>query len=419
MKHQLEYLTWDHECACPSRVPGPLDSATRRLALAAAVTVLAVSGCKKAEVAQVPPPEVEVVAVAQTNVPIYREAVGTLAGDVDATISAQVTGYLLSRGYTEGSVVTNGQVLFQIDPAPFQADLDKAESQLAQAQATEKKYALMVDRYTPLAATQAISQQELDDAVQNQKAAQANVLAAKASVEQAKLNLGFCTIRSPANGVAGLASPQAQVGNLVGPNTGALTTVTTVDPMRAYFSVDQRTLTELQERTLAEGKKLGTSEGPPLELRLATGSVYPSPGQIRFRNNQVDVKTGTVRLVGEFPNPDRLLVPGMFVGVRAKIGTLTNALLVPQRAVTEMQGRYLIAVVGADNKVTIRPVSTGERVKQDWVIAGNVKPGDRVVAEGIQKVRDGAVVNPVPFVEKVAAAPAGQAEEKKPEPKAQ
>jgi membrane fusion protein, multidrug efflux system len=376
--------------------------------------ILLPTGCKKEEGPPPSPPTVEVVAVTQRDVPIYRESVGTLAGDVNATISAQVTGYLISRDYTEGTAVTNGQVLFRIDPKPFQADLDKAQSQLAQAQATEKKYALMVERYRPLAKTEAISKQELDDAIQNQLAALANVQAASAAVEQANLSLGFTTILSPANGVAGLASPQAQVGNLVGPSTGALTSVTTVDPMRAYFTVDQRLLTELQERALEEGRKLGTSQGPPLELRLATGTVYPSKGRIRFKDNQVDVKTGTVRLVGEFPNPDRLLVPGMFISVRALIGTVTNALLVPQRAVTEMQGRYLVAVVGSDNKVSIRPVTTGERPGQDWVIAGNVKPGDRVVAEGIQKVRDGVVVNPVPFAEKVAAAPAGQAEEKKP-----
>ena len=271
-----------------------------------------------------------------------------------------------------------------------------------------------VSRYTPLAATQAISQQELDDAIQNEKAAQANVEAAKATVHQARLNLGFTTIRSPVAGIAGLASAQAQIGNLVGPNSGALTTVTTVDPMRAYFSLDQRRLTEMEEHMLAEGRKLGTSQGPPLELKLSTGSVYPSKGRILFRDNQVDVKTGTVRLVGEFPNPNLLLVPGMFISVRALVDTQTNALLVPQRAVTEMQGRYLIAVVGADNKVGIRPVGAGERVGQEWVITGEVNAGDKVVAEGVQKVRDGTTVNPVPFVEKpaMAAASAKEAEKK-------
>jgi membrane fusion protein (multidrug efflux system) len=376
--------------------------------LLAASAVLFLFGCKKEEGPPPPPPEVEFVTVSQRDVPIYREVVGTLEGDVNASISAQVTGYLLNRGYKEGSIVTNGQVLFQIDPAPFKAELEQAKSRLAQAQATQEKYALTVQRYTPLAATEAISKQELDDAVQNEKAAQANVEAARAAVDTAQLNLGFTTIRSPADGVAGLASEKAQVGNLVGPNSGQLTTVTTVDPMRAYFSVDQRLLTEIAERMLAEGKKLGgESEGPPLELKLATGSVYPAKGRIMFKNNQIDVKTGTIRLVGEFPNPNSLLVPGMFISIRALLNVQTNALIVPQRSITDMQGKNLIAVIGADNKVNVRSVTTGERVGQEWVVSGDIKPGDKVVAEGVQKVRDGSTVTPVPFTEKLAgAAPA-------------
>jgi membrane fusion protein (multidrug efflux system) len=372
------------------------------------------SGCEKKEEAPPAPPTVEVVAVTQRDVPIYSEAVGTTEGDVNASISAQVSGYLLRRDYTEGHPVTNGQVLFQIDPGPFRAKLDQAKSDVATAEATEHKFALMVERYTPLAATEAISKQELDDAIQNEKAAQAQVEAARAAVQQAQLNLDFTTIRSPLDGVAGLASPAAQVGNLVSPSSGQLTTVSTVDPMRVYFSVSQRMLTDMQERLLAAGKTLEAREGPPLELKLATGSIYPEKGRIRFRNNQVDIKTGTVRLVGEFPNPQRLLVPGMFVSVRALVDTEKNALLVPQRSLTEMQGRYLVAIVGADNKVVIKPVTTGERVGEEWVISGDVKVGDRVVAEGVQKVREGTVVNPVPFAEKTAmTTPAGAEGEKK------
>jgi membrane fusion protein (multidrug efflux system) len=377
--------------------------------------VALLSGCeKKGEGPPPAPPTVEVVPVIQRDVPIYRDTVGTLEGDVNATISAQVSGYLLSRGYKEGSIVTNGQMLFQIDPGPFQAELDKAKSQVAQAKATQEKFALTVQRYRPLAATEAISQQELDDAVQNEKAAQAQVEAGKAAVQQAELNLGFTTIRSPVNGVAGLFSAQAQVGNLVGPSSGPLTTVTIVDPIRVYFSVSQRLVTDIQERMLAAGKPLEDNEGPPLQLTLANGTVYPTKGRIRFKNNQVDIKTGTVRVVGEFANPKGLLIPGMFVSVRTLLSTDKNALLVPQRAVTEMQGRYLVAVVGADNKISIRPVTTGERVGQEWVITGEVKAGDHVVAEGVQKVRDGLVVNAIPFAEKQAAAatPAPEAEKK-------
>lgn len=375
-------------------------------------------GCKqKQEPRPAAPPEVEVVAVEQRDVPIYRDWVGTLDGDVNATISAQVSGYLLSRDYNEGSSVTNGQVLFQIDPAPFKAALDKAKAQLSQAQAQKEKYALDVKRYTPLAATEAISKQELDDAIQNEKTAQGQVEAAQAAVEQAKLDLGFTTIRSPINGLAGLA--KAQVGDLIGPNTGQLTTVNKVEPTRVYFYVSQQLLTQMQEQRLAAGGgSLRTEhEGPELELMLASGTTYPLKGRVRFANNQVDVKTGTVTVVGEFPNPQMLLVPGMFVRVRALLMTQTNALLVPQRAVADMQGRSLIAVVGPDDKVSVRPVTTGEQSGQQWVITGNVKAGDRVVAEGIQKVREGALVKPVPFVEKTASAapaPAPAVEAKKP-----
>jgi membrane fusion protein (multidrug efflux system) len=301
---------------------------------------------------------------------------------VNATISAQVSGNIISRNYTEGSTVTSNQVLFQIDDRTYQATLDQALAKLGKSQ-------LDVQRYTPLAKTQAISQQELDDAIQ------AN-LANQAAVDAARLNVQFCKILSPIDGVAGLA--QAQVGDLVGPGSGALTTVTKVDPIRAYFSVSQQLLSELMEARLAAGRaELNSTNGAPLELTLASGTVYPLKGQVRFRDNQVDVKTGTIRLVGEFSNPDRLLVPGMFVRVRAQVGVNSSVLLVPQRAVAEVQGRKLIAVVDADGKVSIRPINTGEFVGDKWVVTGPLKPGDKVVAEGIQKVRDGIIVNPVPF----------------------
>ena len=391
---------------------------TLQTILAALLAAAAFCGCKpKQETQPAAPPQVEVVAVQQQDVPIYRDWVGTLDGDVNATISAQVSGYLLTRNYREGSIVTNGQVLFQIDPASFQAALDKAKAQLTQAQAQKEKYALDVKRYTPLAETQAISRQELEDAIQNEKTAQGQVEAAQAAVEQASLNLGFTTIKSPINGIAGLA--KAQVGDLIGPASGQLTTVTKTEPTRVYFSVSQQLVTQMQEQRLKEGgESLRKShEGPELELMLASGTTYPQKGRVRFANNQIDVKTGTVTVVGEFPNPQLLLVPGMFVRVRALLDTQKNALLVPQRAVANMQGRSLIAVVGADNKIGIRPVVTGETSGQLCVITGDIEVGDRVVAEGIQKVRDGAVVNPVPFAEKTASAvpaAAAAAEAKKP-----
>ncbi|HEX3856732.1 MAG TPA: efflux RND transporter periplasmic adaptor subunit [Verrucomicrobiae bacterium] len=360
------------------------------------------SGCKKDEQEQTTPPEVQVVAVEQRDVPVYHDWVGTLEGDVNATISAQVSGYLLTRNYQEGSFVTNGQVLFQIDDRTYKAVLDQAEAKLGKSE-------MDVKRYTPLAKTQAISQQELDDAIQ------AN-LANEAAVESARLNYNFCKIISPIDGVAGLA--QAQVGDLVGPGSGALTTVVQINPIRVYFSVSQQLMTQIQERMLANGKKLraanGEYQGPPLELTLASGAVYPLKGKVRFANNQVDVTTGTIRVVGEFPNPQNLLAPGMFVRVRALLDTEKGALLVPQAAVMDMQGRYLIAVVGADNKVSIRPVTAGETIGEQWVIKGDIKPGDRVIAEGVQKVRDGMEVKPVPYAGDIAGMPTAPVEATKP-----
>jgi len=360
------------------------------------------SGCDEQEDPSARPPEVQVALVEQRDVPVYREWVGTLEGEVNATISAQVSGYLLTRNYQEGRFVTNGQVLFQIDDRTYKAALDQAMAKLGKSE-------LDVKRYTPLAATQAISQQELDDAIQ------AN-LANEAAADAARLNYQFCKILSPIDGIAGLA--QAQVGDLVGSGTGALTTVVQINPIRVYFSVSQQLLTEILERMLASGKKLryegGAYDGPPLELTLASGSVYPLKGRVAFANNQVDVKTGTVRVVGEFDNPQGLLTPGMFVSVRALLDTEKGALLVPQSAVMDMQGRYLIAMVDAENEISIRPVTVGERVGQQWVIKGNVKAGDHVVAEGVQKVRDGAHVIPLPFEENSGAVPAAKAEAAKP-----
>jgi membrane fusion protein (multidrug efflux system) len=363
------------------------------------------SGCKKKEeAAPAAPPEVEVVAIEQNNVPIYKEWVGTLQGDVNASIRAQVSGYITNRAYVEGTAVTNGQVLFQIDPAPFESTLAKAKAVLAQANAVKGKTKLDVQRYTVLAKTEAISRQDLDNAIQSDLAADAEIEGAKAAVEQAQLNLGWTSIRSPIDGIAGLA--KAQVGDLVGPASGQLTTVSSIDPIRAYFSISEQLVYKAMERRVAEGGGTGRPTGIPLELVLANGTLYPEKGKVRFSDNQVDVKTGTIEVVGEFPNPKQLLSPGMFARIRALVGVQTNALLVPQRAVAEMQGKYLIAQITSGNKVSIRPVTVGERVGGRWVIsAKDLKAGDQVVAEGIQKVRDGVVVTPKPLknADKVAA----------------
>jgi membrane fusion protein (multidrug efflux system) len=360
-------------------------------AMLLSLLILTVAGCKK-ETPSPAPPTVEVVAVEQGDVPIYTESVGTLEADVNATISAQVSGYIDSREYVEGTNVAKGQLLFKIDDRTYKAALDQAEARVAKSR-------MDVERYQKLVVSQAISQQELDDAIQ------ANA-AAVAAAEQARLNYEFCRVSSPVNGVAGLA--QAQVGDLVGPGTGPLTTVAAIHPMRVNFSVAQQLMTQLMEQRLAQGEAVGGGNyrSTPLELILATGKAYPLKGAIRFADNQVDVKTGTIRVVGVFDNPDNLLVPGMFVRVRAQIGTLKDALLVPQRAVAELQGRKLIALVGADNKVKIVPITTGVVDGEKWVVSGPFKAGDKVVAEGIQKVRDGSTVNPVPFGSKAKEKPA-------------
>jgi membrane fusion protein, multidrug efflux system len=379
----------------------PVSSTRAFTLILAALAVL--PGCDpKTATAPPAPPDVEVVSVEQKDVPVYREWVGSLAADVNATISAQISGYLLKQDYKEGQIVKKDDLLFEIDPRTYQATLDQANAKLVKTQQD-------VERYRPLAKTQAISQQELEDAIQ------ANI-AAQAEVNAAQLNVNFCKITAPVDGVAGLAN--AQIGDLVGPGSGQLTSVAKIDPIRAYFSVDQKLMTELQQKILAEGGELRSATDNPnsrvLELILASGTAYPEKGRVRFADNQLDVKTGTIRVVGEFANPQRLLLPGMFVTVRALMGTQTNALVVPQRAVTDLQGRSLIAVVGADNKISIRPVETGVQSGPLWVVTGNLKPGERVVAEGIQKVRDGAVVNPVPFGSAKTAGSETPAAEKKP-----
>jgi RND family efflux transporter MFP subunit len=344
------------------------------------------------------PPAVECVSLEAQDVPVYQEWVGTLDGDINASISAQVSGYLIRRDYTEGRRVTNGQVLFQIEPGPFKAALAQAEAQLAQARAQKGKTELDVKRYKPLAVLEAISQQELDDAIQSDHAAAAQVASAEATVQAAQLNLSFTTIVSPVDGVAGLA--QAQIGNLVGPASGLLTTVTKMDPMRVNFSVSQQSMTLYQEYLLASGRRLheqhNGDSGMPLQLTLASGEIYSQTGRVRYADNQVDARTGTVRVVGEFPNPQGLLVPGMFTRVRGLVHVETNALVAPQMAILNLQGRCFVAVVGADDKVALRPVTVGTQMGEQCVVTGPVKAGDRVVTEGVQKVRDGMTVKPVP-----------------------
>jgi membrane fusion protein (multidrug efflux system) len=352
-------------------------------------------GCAKKETVQAAPPEVEVTSVVQQDVPLYTECISTLDGYVNAQIQPQVTGYLLSQDYREGSVVRRGQVLFEIDQRPFQAALEQARGQLAQTQAQLAKTKLDVDRDTPLAKQSAIPQAQLDNDVQAHAAALAQVKAAQAQVEQAELNLSFTQVRSLVNGVAGLA--KAQIGDLVGPTT-ILTTVSQVEPIKANFAISEQEYLHFAERIseVAEGRKQPVAR-KNLELVLSDGSTYSQKGWVVLADRQVDLKTGTIRLAGAFDNPRSILRPGMFGRIRAATGLNKGALLVPQRAVVENQGSYSVVVVGPENKASIRPIKIGQRVGDMWVVTDGLKPGEQVIAEGMQKAREGTVVRTKQF----------------------
>jgi RND family efflux transporter MFP subunit len=413
------------------------------------------------------PLDVEVVQVKQEDVPIYGEWIGTTDGLVNADIKGQVSGYLLRQDYQEGSFVKKGQLLFEIDPRPFQAAVDQAngqvaqfegqleqaksqvvqaeaqvaqansqllqsQAQLAQAQANQVKTQLDVNKYAPLAEQKAVTQQEYDNAVQANAVAKAQVEAAKAGVETARsqiraanaqigtakatiqtangqienakaavrtaqLNLGFTRIVSPIDGIAGLA--QAQVGDLVQPNNPTsppLTIVSTVDPIKVYFTLSEQEYLSFTKRNLIEARRGASVTQIELELILADGSTYPQKGSFFFADRQVDQKTGAIRMAGIFLNPGNVLRPGQYGRVRAVVATKNDALLVPQRAVTQLQGGYQVAVVGSDNKIEMRAIKIGDHSGSMWIVEEGLKPGEKVVVEGIQQVRPGAVVNPKP-----------------------
>ena len=363
-------------------------------------------------------PVVEVATAEQKDVPVYGQWIGTLSGQVNADVKAQVTGYLLKRNYKEGSLVHKGEPLFEIDPRPFQAALDQAkgqldqaqaqliqgEAQLATAEANQLKSQLDVEKYAPLAKVDAVSQQDLDDATQTNlankaqvkaaegtiAAAKAQIEASKAAVETATINLGFTRVVSPIDGIAGIA--QAQVGDLVSTNSGVLTTVSTLDPIRDYFSVSEQEYLALQKKFSGSEK-----DSWKLQLILADGTTYAREGEFYFADRQVNQNTGAIQLAALFPNPGNVLRPGEYGRVRAIVRTQQNALVIPQAAVTEQQGSYQVAVVEQDGRLAMSSVQVGERTGTMWVIREGLKPGDRVVVEGQQNLRPGTSVQTKPF----------------------
>jgi RND family efflux transporter MFP subunit len=369
----------------------PLQQLTRWALLSGSLLILgACSGGKAAPAT--PPPAVEVAIVVQRDTPIYSDWVAILDGYVNAEIQPRVAGYIIKQNYREGAVVRTGDVLFEIDPRPFRAALDQAKAQLAQAEAQLGKASLDVERDTPLAEARAIAQSQLDTEIQAKLGAQASVLAAKANVEQAELNVEFTRVTSLVSGVAGIA--RVQIGNLVGP-TSILTSVSQVDPIKAYFTVSEQVFVEFHRRFPTEQSVEAQRKRMPLQLILGDGTVYEHTGRISFADREVNAATGTIRIAGVFPNPGNLLRPGGYGRIRLSIRTQPGALLVPQRAVTELQGSYQVAVVDGDNKVSIRPVTVGDRVGTLWILTDGVKAGERVIVEGLLKVRDGTVVNVV------------------------
>ncbi len=343
---------------------------------------------------------------------LTEEWIGVLEGSVNAQIRAQVTGYLVAQNYKEGSQVQKGQLLFEIDPRPFQAALGQVQAKLAQDQAQLHKTELDVERYKPLAKEQAISREDLDNAIQANLAAQAQVKADQASITNAELSLSFTKITSPISGIAGIAL--AQIGDLVGPTGNILTTVSAIDPIRVYFNVSEGSYLTYWRRFLDPEK---ANEHLPLQLILGDGSVYPHGGKFYIADRQVNPSTGTLQIGGLFPNPNLLLRPGQYARVRAQTETRTNVFLVPQRAITEMQGTIQVSIVGDDNKAHVKPVATTERIGSNVVITNGLNAGDRLIVEGVDKAKEGAAVNAEPYVagadtNKPAGKPADQKQAK-------
>jgi len=376
------------------------------LALFVFVSLLLFSGCEKKQVAGPPVPlPVKVAVVIQQDVPVYWEWVAQLNGDTNAEITPKVQGYLLTRNYQEGFPVKKGQLLFEIDPRPFEAALDQSNAQLAVTQAELSRAETDRIRDTPLAAQSAIPEKQLDNDISAEAAAKAKVEAAKAMIEQAKLNLEWTKVYSPIEGIAGVAT--SQVGDLVGPTT-KMTIVSRVNPIRAYFSISENEYLQVADQIAAVMRGTRQKAVVPVEYIQSNDVVYANKGRVILVNREVSSQTGTIQLAAEFANPKAVLRPGGFGRVRIKVGENKNALLVPQAAVIEVQSAYQAVVVGSDRKASFRPIKVGPRVGSNWVVTEGLKAGEKVIAEGFQKVRNGMTVNPEPLVQVSTAAAGGR-----------
>jgi membrane fusion protein (multidrug efflux system) len=366
-----------------------------------------VLGCNEKEAREAPkPPDVEVAEVITQNVPVFQEAVAQLNGPVNADITPKVQGYLLTQNYTNGAFVTKGQLLFQIDPRPTQAALDQAKADVERALAGLEKANNDVARDTPLAAQSAIPQKQLDDDIAGQAWSTAQVAAAKAQQQQAELNLGWTKVHSPVNGIAGVAN--SQIGDLVGTST-KMTVVSQIDPIWAYFNVSESLYLSFAPQIRRFLEQRSRDVPVPVEYIQANDVPYPFKGKMIFINREIAAGTGTIQMAAAFPNRDAILRPGGFGRVRIQTSTSKNAMLVPQAAVIEVQSQYQLIVVSPDNKATIRPVKVGDRVGSKWIVTEGLKPGEKTVVEGIQKVqmfaaqspqlaKEGVPVNPKPYV---------------------
>ena len=388
-----------------------------------AVATSALTACGKKETATVAPPEVLVIEAPTRDVPVYREWIGTFDGSEDAEIKAHVTGYLIKRDYQEGSLVKKGDLLFEIDPRPFEAALAEAKSELEGARATQAASQVDVDRSKALVEQHAMPEKDYTNKKGLNDANIAKVAALEAKVEEAQLNLNFCKITSPVEGIAAIA--RAQVGDLVGPaNVATLTTVDTLDPMKIVLPISESDYFVASQRMQESMSKPFDQRPESTEVFLADGSLFPYKARLLSVDLQEKASTGTILVTGLLSNPGSVLRPGFFARARIVAKTLKDAVVVPQRAVAEVQGNYQLGIIGADGKAEIRPVNVGPRVGSDWVITSGLKPGEKVVVEGLQKIKSGTPVVAKPWTkpsENTAPGNSGEQpaakEEKKPQPK--